>query len=299
MNIFIIHSGTDKENVKEKALEINKINSENDNYKKANVLLLEYRKFWKPEVKRLIKSAQIVLYILNADGHESKNIDWEIRQAKKQQRAIVILNEGNYILNSSLYENDPFTKKPILIGKQIRTIDELYGIIEDYENDKHVHLFNEENIEPERLFEQYKLFSDTSESLVARRQNVNSFYITANTALITIAATAFSLNDNLIPQLIITMVLSFPGIMLNRSWLKVMESYSVINSSKMRILGMLEKKLSASLFDAEWEVMSNKYNKKQYVSFSDRERHLPIIFNWVFVIVDIVCFSIILFKCFL
>lgn len=296
MNIFIIHSGTDKENVKKTEIEINKINSENDNYKKANVLLLEYRKFWKPEVKKLIKSAQIVLYILSADGHKSKNIDWEIRQAKKQQKAIVILNEGKYTLNSALYENDPFTKNPVLIGKQIKTIDELFEIIENYENGKHIHLFNEENIEPEKLFEQYKLFSDTSESLVARRQNVNSFYITANTALITIAATAFSLNDNLLTQLIITMVLTFPGIMLNRSWLKVMESYSLINSSKMRILGMLEKKLSASLFEAEWEAMSNKYNKVQYVSFSDRERNIPIIFNLVFIIVDIICAVIILLK---
>lgn len=298
MNVFIIHSGTDKDNVAEKEIAINAINDENAGCKKANVLLLKYRQFWKPEVKKLIKSAQIVLYILSEDGHRSKNIDWEIRQAKKQQKAIVIWNEGGYKLNDSLYENDPFTKKPDCIGKEIKTIEELFEIIENYENGKHIHLFNTNDIEPEKLFEQYKLFSDTSESLVARRQNVNSFYITANTALITIAATAFSLNNNLISQLVITIVLSLPGILLNISWLKVMESYSLINSSKMKILGMLEKKLAASLFDAEWEAMSNKYNKQRYVSFSDREKHLPIIFNWVFVIVDIICAVIMLFECF-
>lgn len=296
MNIFIIHSGTDKDNVAEKEIAINAINDENAGDKKANVLLLEYRRFWKPEVKKLIKSAQIVLYILSEDGHRSKNIDWEIRQAKKQQKAIVVWNEGGYKLNDSLYENDPFTKKPDCIGKEIKTIEELFEIIEDYENGKHIHLFNANDIEPEKLFEQYKLFSETSESLVARRQNVNSFYITANTALITIAATAFSLGNNLFSQLVITMVLSLPGILLNISWLKVMESYSLINSSKMKILGMLEKKLAASLFDAEWEAMSNKYNKQRYVSFSDREKYLPIIFNWVFVMVDIVCAVIMIFE---
>ena len=298
MNVFIIHSGTDKENVAKKEIEINAINDDTRGRKKANVLLLKYRLFWKPEVKKLIKSAQIVLYILSEDGHKSKNIDWEIRQAKKQQKAIVILNEKDYTLNESLLEKDPFTKKPECVGTEITTVKELFGIIDDYESGKHIHLFNGNEIEPEKLFEQYKLFSDTSESLVARRQNVNSFYITANTALITIAATAFSLNDNLIAQMVITIVLSVPGILLNLSWLKVMESYSLINSSKMKILGMLEKKLSASLFDAEWEAMSNKYNKQRYVSFSDRERNLPIIFNWVFVIVDIICAAIILVRMF-
>ncbi len=295
MNIFIIHSGKDKERVDQKVTEIDAINKKGTGSKKANVLLLEYRTFWKAEVKKLIKSAQIVLYIVSADGHKSKNIDWEIRQAKKNQKAIVILNEGNYTLNQSLYEQDPFTKKFALpsTDKEIQTVQELFDIIENYETDAYIHLFNEDVMEPEKLFEQYKLFSDTSESLVSRRQNVNSFYITANTALITIAATAFSLNANLIAQLIITIVLSIPGILLNISWLKVMESYSLINSSKMKILGMLEKRLAASLFDAEWEAMSNKYNKKKYVSFSDREKQLPTIFNSVYIAVDVICAVII------
>ena len=295
MNIFIIHSGTDIENVIEKKSQINKIND--NGKKKASVLLLKYRKFWKHEAKKLIKSAQVVLYILSEDGHKSKNIDWEINQAKKQQKAIVILNEGKkFKLNESLREKDPFTKEVGTIGKEIASVEELYEIIDNYENGEYIHLFNDDNVDPEKLFEQYKLFSDTSESLVTRRQNVNSFYITANTALFTVAVTVFSLNANLISQIIITMVLSIPGILLNGSWLKVMESYSLINSSKMKILGMIEKRLSASLFDAEWEIMSNKYNKQRYISFSDREKTLPKIFNALYITIDVVCVAFIVFK---
>lgn len=295
MNIFIIHSGTDIENVIEKKSQINKIND--NGKKKASVLLLKYRKFWKHEAKKLIKSAQVVLYILSEDGHKSKNIDWEINQAKKQQKAIVILNEGKkFKLNESLREKDPFTKEVSTIGKEIASVEELYEIIDNYENDEYIHLFNDDNVDPEKLFEQYKLFSDTSESLVTRRQNVNSFYITANTALFTVAVTVFSLNANLISQIIITMVLSIPGILLNGSWLKVMESYSLINSSKMKILGMIEKRLSASLFDAEWEIMSNKYNKQRYISFSDREKTLPKIFNALYITIDVICAAFIVFK---
>ncbi|MBE6618109.1 MAG: hypothetical protein E7627_09285 [Ruminococcaceae bacterium] len=290
MNIFIIHSGQDIDYVNEKKTEIK------NRCEKAHVLLLKYRLFWKREAKRLMKSAQMILYIVGKEGYKSKNIDWEIKEAKKQHKAIVIYNKDGHKLNASLFDKDPFTKENIPIAKEVKTIDDLVAIVEDYENGKHIHLFNENNLDYEKLFEQYKLFSDTSESLVARRQSVNSFYITTDTALITIAATAFSFNTDLITQLIITMVLTFPGFMLNRSWLKVMESYSLINSSKMKILGMLEKKLSASLFDAEWEAMSNKYNRQRYVSFSDRERLLPIIFNWVYAIVDVICGLIIIFT---
>lgn len=290
MNIFIIHSGSDIDYVTEVKNEIlQKCN-------KANVLLLKYRLFWKPEVKKLIKSAQMVLYVTGNNGHKSKNIDWEIRLAKKMEKAIVVLRKDeNNILNKSLYEKDPFTKENILIGEEISSVDKLVEITNEYENNEYVHLFNDGS-DPQKLFEQYKLFSDTSESLVTRRQNVNSFYITANTALITIAATAFSINNNLLAQLVITMALTLPGLLLNRSWLKILESYSLINSSKMKILGLIEKKLAASLFDAEWEIMSNRYNQKRYISFSDRERNLPVIFNYVFIIVDIICIVVLLLK---
>ena len=283
MNIFIIHSGEDLDYVVEKK---NEITSKSD---KVNILLLKYRLFWKQEVRRLMKSAQIVLYIVGKEGYKSRNINWEIREAKKQNKAIVILRKekGNN-LNKPLYEKDPFNRDYSLIATEIQSIDELVSIAEKYESGNYINLINED-CDQSNLFEQYKLFSDTSESLVIRRQNANSFYITANTALITIAATAFSLNSNLFSQLIITVALSVPGILLNRSWLKILESYELINRSKMKILGMLEKKLSASIFDSEWQVMSNEYNKQRYTSFADREKHIPKIFSTVFVMVDIIC----------
>lgn len=293
MNIFIVHSGADVKRVNETKGEIAR------KCKKANILLLKYRLLWKREVRKLMKSAQIVLYIVGADGHKSKNIDWEIKEAKKQGKALVVLKtDENDILNEALYEKDPFTKEPVFVATEIKSVDELVAIVDRYESGEYVNLINDD-CDQANLFEQYKLFSDTSEALVTRRQNVNSFYITANTALITIAATAFSLNNNLLSQLIITMALSVPGILLNRSWLKILESYALINSSKMKILGMLEKKLSASLFDAEWQVMSSQYNKQRYTSFSDGEKHIPKIFNAVFIMVDLICVAVLILQCFL
>ena len=289
MNIFIVHSGADRDYVYEKKEEIK------NSCSKANILLLEYRKIWRPEVRRLMKSAQMILYIVGKESYKSRNINWELKEAIKLNKSVVYLKiEDTYRLNKVLQAKDPFTKEDIELADRVFNVQELVDIIMSYENGKYINLIND-NTSNDSLFEQYRMFSDTSEALVNRRQNVNSFYITANTALITIAATAFSLNGDLISKLVITIVLTIPGILLNHSWAKILESYGIINSSKMKILGMLERQLAASLYDAEWQAMSNKYNKKQYISFTDGEKSIPSIFNGVYIVVDLICIAFLLY----
>jgi hypothetical protein len=301
MNIFIIHSGRDKvevDKVKTKIIEGCKA-SDDGKETKANILVLEYndkkRKIWKPEAKRLMKLAQMILYVVGEDGHESGNINWELREALRQKKTIVVyrLNE-NYELNKVLIQKAPFTLEKQCVADEVLNIDELCKIIKKYDNNEDVSLLHND-MDANILFEQYKMFSETSEALVNRRQNVNNFYITANTALITIAATAFSLNGDMVSKLIITIVLTLPGILLNQSWTKILESYGIINSSKMRILSMMEEKLAASTYDAEWQVMSNKYNAKHYVSFTDGEKRIPNIFIGVYIAVDCVCILTLIF----
>ncbi|MDE7186569.1 MAG: hypothetical protein K2O13_03560 [Lachnospiraceae bacterium] len=289
MNIFIVHSGADRDYVYEKKEEIK------NSCSKANILLLEYRKIWRPEARRLMKSAQMILYIVGKESYKSRNINWELKEAIKLNKSVVYLKiEDTCRLNKVLQAKDPFTKEDIELADRVFNVQELVDIIMSYENGKYINLIND-NTSNDSLFEQYRMFSDTSEALVNRRQNVNSFYITANTALITIAATAFSLNGDLISKLAITIVLTIPGILLNHSWAKILESYGIINSSKMKILGMLERQLAASLYDAEWQAMSNKYNKKQYISFTDGEKSIPSIFNGVYIVVDLICIAFLLY----
>lgn len=283
MNIFVIHSGEDLELIQMCKKEILA------NCKSANVLLLDYRTFWKPQARQLMKSAQIVLYFLGENSHKSKNIDWELKQAKKYNKPVkyIRLNDNNK-LNKSLQSKDPYTQEPIELAQELHSLKELYDIIENYETDAYINLINND-MDSTTLLEQYRLFAETSEALVNRRQNVNSFYISANTALITIAATAFSLSNDWVSKLLITLVLTIPGILLNHSWYKILESYGIINSSKMKILGMLEKRLAASLYDAEWQAMSNPYNKKQYISFTDSEKNIPRIFTGIYIAIDVFC----------
>lgn len=292
MNIFIIHSGNDKEIVKQKRDEIK------ERCRKAKLLLLDYRRIWRPEARKLMKSAQMILYFVGESGYKSKNIKWELKEALKLRKSIVYMKfaEDNKLC-PVLEAKASFTKENIKLATAVKNIDELCEIIMNYENGEYIRLMNE-GVDESTLLEQYRLFAETSEALVNRRQNANSFYITANTALITIAATAFSLGGDLISKLMITLVLTIPGILLNHSWSKILEAYGITNSSKMKILGMLEKRLAASLYDAEWQVMSNQYNEKQYVSFTEGEKSIPRIFTGVYAAIDVICIAILVYLMF-
>ena len=180
MNIFIVHSGTDWEMVTRKKEEINEKNKQKDGKLKTKVLLLEYdkkRRRWKPAVKKMIKSAQIVLYVVGKDSHTRKNIDWEICQAKKQNKAIIVWNEQDYPLNETLFEKDPFTGMDVLVGEKIKTIDELVKKIEDYETGEYMHLFNGEEIEPEKLFEQYKIASSNLAEITGEQDFISGYQL--------------------------------------------------------------------------------------------------------------------------
>lgn len=146
------------------------------------------------------------------------------------------------------------------------------------------------------LLEQYKIFSDSAEKLVTRRQSMNSFYLSANTALITIGATVFALSegDNMISKLIIVIALSVPGLLLNISWLKILKSYFINNRGKMKVLSMMEKHLAASLYDAEWKAMKNRYSKERYVSFTESEKKLPQVFIVFYTLADIAAIILLL-----
>ena len=255
---------------------------------------------WHHDASRMMKQANIIVYIVSAHSASNKNVDWEIKKAMKYEKHIVCLAadakidlENKNFLNNRLYYYDKLEKEYRCYAKRLKSEKELFSIISGYENDDYIKLFNERvNTEDNMKFllEQYKLFSDSAEALVTRRQNMNSFYITANTALISVAATVFALSEqkSILIKLIIILALSLPGFLLNHSWKRTLDSYFINNRGKMKVLSMIEKKLPASLYDAEWSAMKNKYSLEKYISFTQSEKRLPSIFIVFYILTDIV-----------
>ena len=283
MNVFVIHSGKDRAEVEKYLLTIKKY------CHSFNPLVLKNGGvFWKVDAKNKIKKAQMVVFFVGETSHASENIDWEIKTAIKLQKPIytVKLNEA-FELNSALNVSDPFSREKVLYSKS-SDLNAITELITKHETGDYK-VFNQEfeSIDKNILLEQYKAFLQTSEDLVSRRQNVNNFYISINSALMAAFGIIWALDILSIYKFFTGILLSVVGVILSVSWIKLLASYGDLNSSKMKIISYIEKQLPASLYDAEWAALSDKLNKRKYVSFTNSEKSVPILFIVVYICVSI------------
>ncbi len=137
------------------------------------------------------------------------------------------------------------------------------------------------------LFEQYKEMFASTESLMVRRQNTSSFYISINTALVAIVTAVFALGLDITILCAIGIAISFFGIMISKTWAETLESYDRINYSKFNVLEAMEKYLPASMFYAEYKDSKNDMVKRSVPSYSARERKIPMLFMTIYVILGI------------
>ena len=292
MNAFIIHSNQDNDEVKNRLKIIqNSINT-------FNPLLLENGGlFWKFNARKKISISNIIFVFIGKTSYLSPYIGWEINEAIRFNKQIVILKlEEMNNCPTALKYKDGFTKNTKIYGK-IKSMDDVIKSLRSYEEGNY-NVFNEQNNNPENtnlLFEQYKLFLQTSETLVQRRQNVNNFYITVNTILMSFCGTVLAFDIEFEYKMIIILVFSLIGIIISVSWINILISYGNLNSSKMKIISILEKNMPASLFDAEWEVLTDKLNNKKYVSFTESEKRIPRIFIAIYSLIMVVAVCVILF----
>ena len=59
---------------------------------------------------------------------------------------------------------------------------------------------------------------------------------------------------------------------------------------------LLEEQLPVALYDAEWQVMSDKLNNKKYVSFTDSEKRIPKLFVILYALILAVSLLYLLWK---
>ena len=283
MKIFVIHSGNDKQAVKEQIAFI-----ENATISSEILMLKNGGKLWKFDAGNMIKQAQLVLLFVGAASFSSSNIAWEINAAKKAGKTIftVLLAPENQ-LPSALYVLDDFTRE-MKNCSMIKTTGEVIDAINEY-NQGNYALFNyeEKELDKKTLLEQYKIFLQTSETLVQRRQNVNNFYITVNSALISIFSIVSVLGFESLMKCYMGIIFAIIGIILCISWIRILNSYAILNASKMKIISLIEKQLPANLYDAEWRVQSDKLNKRPYVSFTASETRIPKIFICIYIVIAI------------
>lgn len=127
----------------------------------------------------MIQSADVIVYVVSKNSSHNENVEWELRTIVKYDKYLVIYRaDGDADINESLFHINPYSKEKECYAEILEKEEDIYTIIDNYNKDAHIKLFNE-NQDSSVLLEQYRIFSETAEALVSRRQNMNSFYLSA------------------------------------------------------------------------------------------------------------------------
>lgn len=127
------------------------------------------------------------------------------------------------------------------------------------------------------LLEQYKLYVGSVEKTSDRRQHADNYFITINTALISLIGLSFQvkiLED--VPW--IKLILSIVGIVICVIFWYLIRSYKQLNTGKFTVLHEIESRLPLALYKHEWKVLGEGNENSKYYPFS----HIELLIPWVF-----------------
>ena len=154
------------------------------------------------------------------------------------------------------------------------------------EVDSVVGLFNDKNENDseydKRLFEQYKLYVELTDRISQRRSSANSFFITANAALLTIASWFKEYFGDFV------YLISAIGIVLSLFWFFCIRSYGQLNSERFKIIHSVERELPLNLYSYEWQSLLRGKSKKKYWPLARVERLVAVVFIALYVLLCLI-----------
>jgi hypothetical protein len=137
------------------------------------------------------------------------------------------------------------------------------------------------------LLEQYKLYVELMDKVSERRHQANSFFLTVNTLLVTALTGFISLTQQPKTRYGWIIFAAIAGIVFCLTWCRLIQSYKQLNTGKFKIIHMLETRLPARLFDAEWDAL-NRGDGTVYKPFSHIEMLVPVVFALLYLVLIIV-----------
>jgi hypothetical protein len=146
--------------------------------------------------------------------------------------------------------------------------------------------------EKRQALDLYKIMVDSSESLVSRRQAVNTFFLTMNGALLTASGIIVQSSGDMRLSGIGIAVLAVAGAILCFAWRSLITSFGQLNRGKFQVINTIERYLKAAIYAAEWEALGRGENPQIYRSFTSREIWIP---NSLFVLHILTILGAILF----
>ena len=240
---------------------------------------------WRVVATSILESCDAVVCLVGKDTYESEAIAWEIREANRLEKPLVIVKMSPEHTMPPVCDelHVPFINwnSTTLAGLIAELLLEPALFARDISKDTHDGL--------NMIWNQYDLMVKSWEALIQRRQNVNALYISAVAALLAVTGVTFSAIDKtgLLKAMILIFILGLIGAGLSFNWRKTLISYGTLSRAKSKVVSALEKHLPAQLFDAEWKILE----AKKYRSTTDTDKQTALFYILLFLTISCVSAS--------
>ena len=122
-----------------------------------------------------------------------------------------------------------------------------------------------------------------------RRHLANKFFLAVNTGFVAVLTALIGLTQQPVTQYRWIVIATIVGIIICITWRRLILSYKQLNAGKFVIIHLLETRLPARLFDAEWDAL-NHGDGTLYTPFANLEMWVPIMFAVMYVIIGLLTF---------
>ena len=145
--------------------------------------------------------------------------------------------------------------------------------------------------DPVQVLELYKLSVEMADRISARRGTANSFYVTLQTGLTSVAALLATNRSAIGQDRLAAMVISIVGITLSLSWWALLRSYRQLNGAKFDVILSIERDhLQVQPFAKEWETLKKDPIpgwRGRYAELGTVERVVPLTFAVVYLVLGL------------
>jgi hypothetical protein len=136
----------------------------------------------------------------------------------------------------------------------------------------------EDEVNTQQIFEQYKICIEMADKISERRGTANTFFLTFNTTIVG-ALSAFYKD---VPSEAASAFFA-ATIVLCVTWAFLLRSYRTLNTAKFKIIGLLERRLPASPFwSAEWQALGEGKDWRKHIPLGPIETIVPVLFILVY-----------------
>jgi hypothetical protein len=231
---------------------------------------------WQDSARTVIDSCDAVVAVIGSNTHESEPIDWELRYAHETGKPLVI---GRLSKDCRV----PAACSELRMDVADWSTPQMAGRIGEVLVSKA--LFGNSQPTGDALWNQYNLMATSWESLITRRQTVNTLYLSAEAALLAGVGVLISASgDTGVPAAAAaTMLIGFLGAALSYNWRRTVISYGTLSRAKAKVISAMEAHMPARLFDGEWRVLE----AKRYKSTTETDMQTAQFFLLLFVVVTL------------